>query len=287
MKHKVFAANKVRLDVYCATFFKDISRSQLQKLISQGQVKLNNKTVNPKTLVKSGDIIEFTKDLTVKPEITEIDIPIIYKDEDCLVLDKPSGLLTHSKGVENIEPTIASFIKKYLKTSSKTNREGIVHRLDRATSGVIICARHPQALNFFQKQFSKRNVKKTYLAVINGQLKIDQAVIDAPIQRHPKNPKLFRTSLTGKSAQTEYKVLQSLNSKQLVELKPFTGRTHQLRVHLKHLGHPILGDDFYGGQKADRLYLHASSLELTLPNGQRRQFNSPLPEQFNKILHEK
>lgn len=163
-------------------------------------------------------------------------------------------------------------------------RAGIVHRLDRATSGVMICAKTPEALSWLQKQFSQRKVKKSYAAVVEGVLKEEEAVIDMPIERNPRKPQLFRVGINGKPAATAYKVLKSNRKLSLLALKPTTGRTHQLRVHLEHLGHPILGDTFYGGKPADRLYLHASSLEITLPNRERKVFKVPMPPQFEELI---
>jgi RluA family pseudouridine synthase len=165
-------------------------------------------------------------------------------------------------------------------------RAGIVHRLDRATSGVMICAKTPEAWSWLQKQFSTRKVKKIYAAIVSGSLKLDQAVIDMPIERNPKRPQTFRTGSNGRPAVTEYEVLQSNGSLSLLELKPTTGRTHQLRVHLSQLGHPILGDTLYGGGAADRLYLHAQSLELTLPNKKRQVFTVPPPAEFSEVINE-
>jgi RluA family pseudouridine synthase len=147
----------------------------------------------------------------------------------------------------------------------------------------MIGAKTPEALSWLQKQFSQRKVKKTYMAVVEGQLEPAEAIIDMPIERNPKHPQTFRAGPNGKPAQTEYKAVKYNGSKTLVELRPKTGRTHQLRVHLKQLKHPILGDTLYGGVSANRLYLHALSLEITLPNRQRKVFVAPLPTEFLAI----
>ena len=219
----------------------------------------------------------------IASEIPKIELPILYEDDNCLVVDKPVGLLSHSKGAFNPEATVATFIAPKLHNLSG-DRSGIVHRLDRVTSGVMICAKTPEALAWLQKQFSQRRVKKTYYAIVAGHLRPSEAIIDMPIERHPRMPKTFRTGLQGKPAVTEYKVIQSSSPYDLVKLKPQTGRTHQLRVHLKQLGHPIVGDVLYGGEPADRLYLHAESLELTLPDKQRKVFNVPVPKTFAKFM---
>jgi RluA family pseudouridine synthase len=187
--------------------------------------------------------------------------------------------LTHSKGAFNPEPTVASWLGSRL-SGMNGERAGIVHRLDRATSGVMICAKTPEALSWLQKQFSMRKVKKTYVAVVEGDLALPEAIIDMPIERNPKKPQTFRVGSNGKPAVTAYKVLQTSTGRSLIELRPTTGRTHQLRVHLAHIKHPVVGDTFYRGVNADRLLLHALSLEITLPNRQRKIFTAPLPAEF-------
>ncbi len=160
-----------------------------------------------------------------------------------------------------------------------------MHRLDRATSGIIIGAKNQRALSLLQKQFAQRAAKKTYVTIVEGHLKQPEALIDMPIERNPKAPATFRVGANGKPSKTHYKVIQEGPKTSLLELKPETGRTHQLRVHLAKLGHPIVGDPLYGhGSYGDRLFLHALSLEITLPNGQRQTFTAPLPTEFQEQL---
>ena len=272
-----------RLDIFAAEQFSGLSRSSIGKLCEQGKVSVNGNTKKSKYTVKQNDIVTVDYDIDSLKDVPVIDIPIIYEDDDCLLINKPLGTLTHSKGAFNPEATVATFIESKLSKNYKGDRAGIVHRLDRATSGVMICAKTPKAMSWLQKQFSTRNVKKSYLAVINGKLDPSEAIIDMPIERNPKKPQSFRVGSNGKTAQTIYKTLSSNDKYSLVMLTPQTGRTHQLRVHLKHLGHPIIGDSFYDGEPSDRLYLHASSLEITLPNKQRKVFNVAEPPEF-KIL---
>jgi RluA family pseudouridine synthase len=189
----------------------------------------------------------------------------------------------HSKGAFNPEATVATFLQKYI-TDMEGERAGIVHRLDRATSGVIICAKTQDALSWLQKQFSQRKVKKTYMAIAMGGFQQKHAIIDMPIERNPKKPQTFRTGVNGKPAITEYEVVDSNKDMNLIKLSPQTGRTHQLRVHLSQLGHPILGDKFYGGPPAKRLFLHAQQLEITLPSRERKVFSSPLPQIFKRTM---
>jgi RluA family pseudouridine synthase len=163
-------------------------------------------------------------------------------------------------------------------------RAGIVHRLDRATSGVMICAKTPEALAWLQKQFSQRRTLKTYVAVVDGVMSKPEAIIDMPIERNPKRPQTFRTGVGGKPALTAYKVLKTDGKRSLLELKPETGRTHQIRVHLAKLGHPIVGDTLYGGSQAGRMMLHASSLAITLPSRVKKTFEVPAPDEFERLL---
>jgi 23S rRNA pseudouridine1911/1915/1917 synthase len=276
-----------RLDIF-VTDKLAVSRAFIKKLDEQGKIEVNKTKQKAGYKIKSGDKVSVDYD-TKAAEIPQIDIPILYEDDDCLVINKPSGLLTHSKGAFNPEPTVATFLFARLNLATRLNlasvgREGIVHRLDRGTSGVMVCAKTPQALAWLQKQFSSRKVKKTYVAVISGTLTQPTAVIDMPIERNPKKPQTFRVGSNGKPAITNYEVIGTSEKYSLVRLQPQTGRTHQLRVHLRKLGHPIIGDTIYGGEPAQRLLLHAQTLEFTLPNHERKVFEANLPSIFGDYV---
>ena len=189
--------------------------------------------------------------------------------------------MTHAKGALNDEFTVGEFFRRYSTYNADTNRPGIVHRLDRDTSGIMIGARNEETATMLQKQFADRKTKKTYIAITVGMPKNDAARIDLPIGRNPTAPSTFRVDAKGKSAITDYKVLQATDELAMLELRPYTGRTHQLRVHTKYMNTPILGDRVYG-TAADRLYLHAKQLEITIPVGDRRTFEAPLPPEFSK-----
>lgn len=281
-------ARYTRLDQYVVHAVPKLSRTHAAKLIEEGRVSVN---ASPQTKagykVRPDDRIVIDYDEKASADIPDIDLSVIYEDDDCVVINKPVGVLTHSKGAYNPEATVATWLQDRLKTSLKGadgERAGIVHRLDRATSGVMICAKTAEALSHLQKQFSQRKAKKAYVAVVTGVMKEPEAVIDMPIERNPKRPQTFRVGSNGKPSQTAYKVLKSKGDLSLLELRPTTGRTHQLRVHLAHLGHPILGDELYGGPAAERLFLHAEGLEITLPNKKRQTFEVPVPPIFNKVL---
>lgn len=291
----------LRLDQYVAERLPLLSRAFAAKLINDGLVTMNGKVnTKPGTKLRGGETIVIDYDEHKLAVIPDIDLPTVYEDEDCVVVIKPAGLLTHSKGVFNPEATVGTWLRTRLKipdmgqhldedgadltATAHNQRVGIVHRLDRATSGIMICAKNSEALSWLQKQFGQRKVKKTYVAIVTGIFKQPHAIIDMAIERNPKMPQKFRVGINGKTAQTEYKVLSTNNGYSLVELKPTTGRTHQLRVHLHHIGHPIVGDTLYDGAKADRLYLHARELEITLPNRQRQTFGAPVPRDFQEFM---
>lgn len=271
-------ATKQRLDLYLSTIFDvSISRSLWQKYITAGYVQVNGVVANlPKTDISETDVISVTI-----PEVVQekVDLPIIYEDADVVVVDKPAGMLTHAKGGIPSEQTVADLLRNRTSFGLDTNRPGIVHRLDRDTSGLLIVARHPEAANLLQKQFAHRQVEKTYLAVIEGIPKVSQAKIDLPIGRNPAKPSTFRVDARGKPAQTVYKVLASNEQSSLVELKPRTGRTHQLRVHMAYINTPIVGDRVYGTPDK-RLMLHAHKLTLNLPSGEEKTFVVNPPADF-------
>lgn len=261
---------KIRLDIATLEQYPRYSRATIQKFIKNGQVTVN------------GDIID--KPNTMIDEIAQIDLQVenaadgkkpevLYEDDDVIVFNKPAGMLTVSKGEFNPEPTLEQFGE-------------IVHRLDRDTSGVIILAKNAKAKSFLQKQFQERKVHKTYYAVTVGHPKVSHAIINIPLTRNLKKPTTFMVANEGREAITEYRVIDQNEKYTLIELKPQTGRTHQLRIHLAHIGAPILGDPVYNPKspKADRMYLHASILEITVPSGERLTFTANLPEEFRNVV---
>jgi 23S rRNA pseudouridine1911/1915/1917 synthase len=274
-----------RLDHYVVRQLPGLSRSAAVHLIEVGKVAVNGRVATKASRkIQSIDEVKINENALEEAVIPKIDLPVIYEDKSCVVINKPVGLLTHSKGAFNPEATVATWLSDHVTAGMDGDRAGIVHRLDRATSGVMICAKTPDALSWLQKQFSQRKVKKTYVAVVEGTLKEKEAIIDMPIERNPRKPQTFRVGANGKSAITAYKVLKSDGRHSLLELRPTTGRTHQLRVHLQQLGHPIVGDTLYGGKSADRLFLHATSLELTLLNKERKTFEVPPPRIFTEMV---
>ena len=276
---------KVRLDIYLSTKFDTtVSRSLWQKYIKAGYVSVNNKVVTtPKFEVD--EIDEIALNLPEK-EQADVDLPILYEDDDVIVVNKPSGLLTHAKGGLSDELTVAEIIRPKTSFATDTDRPGIVHRLDRDTSGLLIIAKNPESAAHLQRQFAERTAKKTYIAITDGKPKLNAAKIDLPIGRNPSAPSTFRIDPNGKPAQTTYHVLAENDAQSLVELKPTTGRTHQLRVHLAHLNAPILGDRVYGKSSDCRMMLHAQKLEVALPSGERKVFEAAIPDEFKKFFPE-
>ncbi|HSX24236.1 MAG TPA: RluA family pseudouridine synthase [Candidatus Saccharimonadales bacterium] len=271
-----------RLDMYLAENYPDVSRSFLQRLCNTEQVLVNGKAEKSGFRLKPTDSVKVTYDMAAIEKVEDIDLPVLYDDDDLLVINKPAGIISHSRGKYWNEPSVASFVRQITRQAGE--RAGIVHRLDRATSGVMICAKNQAAMMFLQKQFADRNVKKVYRAIVSGHLNPQEAIIDMPIERNPKAPATFRVGSNGKPAKTMYKVLSSNDSMDELALEPATGRTHQLRVHLKHIGHPILGDNLYGGEPAERLFLHAAELTVKLRDGKPRTFAAPVPPEFEEIM---
>lgn len=277
-------SGKVRLDALLAQKYPQTSRSTWQKYIKAGYVTVNNQLVTvPKTEVVETDILRAT--IPERSTAEDQELPILYLDDHVIVINKPVGVLTHSKGALNDEFTVADFFRGYTEVGLDTNRPGVVHRLDRDTSGVMIGARTSEASELLKRQFADRKAKKEYLALVTGTLEPARARIEIPIGRNPSVPSTFRADPSGKPATTDYELIDIANHMSYVRLMPRTGRTHQLRVHMAHLGHPIVGDRVYG-TPADRLYLHAHSLEITIPHGERRTFVAELPESFQARLEQ-
>ncbi len=279
-------SQKIRLDHYLTNLNPQFNRSNINHFIKLGLVSVNNKIVT-----KSGTLVDQAHDkIVLKPlkkiKQKKLKIKVIFENENIIVITKPIGLLVHSKGTLNEEYTLFDWLKNKISFNSLTNRSGIVHRLDRDTSGVMICAKNQDYATWLSKQFAKRNVQKTYIAIVFGHMLEKEAIIDLPIIRNAKKPNSFKVGSGGKKAITAYRVLKTSKNYSMLELKPKTGRTHQLRVHLEYLKHPIVGDSLYSKNASsfDRMYLHAQKLGLYLKDDEYREFLSKLPNSFNKLL---
>jgi len=282
----------LRLDRFVPEYLRLLSRSQIKA--RNLSAKVNGKEVKLSRPVKRGDLLELLWDDAPAQDIIPENIPleVIYEDERCVVINKPQGLVVHP-GAGNRQGTLANALCfRLLQRGGETGagtRPGIVHRLDKETSGVIIAAWDEEAQAFLCEQFKSRRVKKTYAAIVTGVPKEKNGRIETFIARDPKDRKSFAVCERGKTALTFYRVLKSWQNYSLLLLRPRTGRTHQLRVHLKYLGHPVLGDALYGG--ADKhfpgapLMLHSRELAITLiGETEQRIFTSPVPDRFHAVM---
>jgi 23S rRNA pseudouridine1911/1915/1917 synthase len=281
--------DKKRVDHIIAAEHPGLSRSFVQSLCKTGKVRVNNKPVKSGFRVMWGDQIQVDYDLSTMGVVPEITLPILYENDDVLVVDKPAGILSHALSKFKAEPSVASFLRQRLHATERNPvdvRYGIVHRLDRATSGVMVCAKNRVSMSVLQKQFADRSVEKEYVAVVTGKIEPEQAIIKLPIERNPKKPATFRVGNRGKPATTQYQRSVINDQYSLVHLWPKTGRTHQLRVHLSHQHHPIVGDRIYGHADEDqRLYLHAYRISLVLPGDSAvTTFTAEIPSAFSDII---
>jgi 23S rRNA pseudouridine1911/1915/1917 synthase len=282
-----------RLDRYVSEILRLFSRSQIK---ARGlKAKINGKDVKLSRIVKNGDVLELSWEDTAPSYIIpqDISLDIIYEDERCVVINKDQGMVVHP-GAGNKQGTMANallFRRLNMGNGTLTTdmRPGIVHRLDKETSGVIIASYNDEAHSFLSSQFKLRKARKTYTAIVCGIPKEKTGRIETLIARDSRDRKRFAVSTNGKTALTFYKVVKCWQNHALVLLRPKTGRTHQLRVHMRYLGHPVLGDSVYGYEDKKfpdvRLMLHSKSLEITLPGEtQARVFTSPVPQRFSTVM---
>ena len=285
-----------RLDTYLAER-EGIPRSLVQKLIKTGATMVNGEVVTrPARSVSEADNIVFQSPSTPDEGewLARFSQYVIYIDDNVIVVNKPAGMLVHAKGGVAKELTVADYVRSQfdpdeLASNAGNNRLGIVHRLDRATSGVMICARNLATASYLSRQFAERKAKKVYLALVSGLPRHQSARINLPIRRSRQAPAIFVVDGSGKVAITDYTVQKEYpDGRAFLELRPLTGRTHQLRVHLAYLGCPIVGDAVYGhAHYGDRLMLHAYRLEISIPGqggAKRRIFTAPLPADFQEAI---
>jgi 23S rRNA pseudouridine1911/1915/1917 synthase len=293
--NEILPSGGMRLDRYIALKLQLLSRSQIKA--RELKALINGKETKISHIVKNGDALELlwneAEPLNIIPE--NIPLDILFENESAVVINKPQGMVVHP-GAGNRHGTLANALyhRKLEKTrdggfSPTGIRPGIVHRLDKETSGVIIAAYDDTALAFLAGQFKSRKTKKTYIAVVKGQPPEQKGRIETFIARDPKDRKRFAVSTRGKAALTLYRVIKTWRDHSLMLLRPKTGRTHQLRVHLRYLGHPVVGDPLYGFTDAmfpsATLMLHAKSLAIILPGEEKeRSFKAPLPERFTSMI---
>ncbi len=290
------AGKQRRLDHYLAEIQADFSRSRVQKLIQEGRVSVNGAAAKPKYRVQTGDVVELAVPPAAPLDLPAQSIPlnIVYEDAGLIVVDKPVGMVVHP-APGHAEGTLVNALLHHcgdLKGIGGVERPGIVHRLDKDTSGLVLAAKTEAVHRSLTEQFKDRSVEKVYLALVRGVVGPDRGVIDAPIGRHPVQRKKMAVREGGREAVTRYAVIARGEGCSYVRLHPKTGRTHQIRVHLASLGHPILGDKLYGGKtaspslKLSRQALHAHRLTILNPSTQNRQeFESPLPEDMAAFVN--
>ena len=284
---------KLRLDQFLAKRLLEYSRSRLQQLIRGGFVRLNGTTSRPRQIVRVGDKIDLTEPPMEKIDLRPEPIPlkVIFEDNDLIVINKPTGLTVHP-GAGQREHTLVNALLSHCATLSGIGgkeRPGIVHRLDKETSGCLVVAKNDIAHRELSKQFAARTVEKIYLALVAGKLRKPTGLIEENIGRHPVHRQRMRvTSVRGRTATTEYRVIRSSDQASLIECRLHSGRTHQIRVHLHHLGHPVLGDKMYAPRFAKnfpRQMLHAWKLGFRHPGtGDWKNFVAPLPDDFDEAI---
>lgn len=281
-----------RLDVFVTENYSGFSRSRAQKLIDAGCVTVNGEKVKPGHRLEAGDSVNLSIPEPDTPGLAAQQIPlaILYEDEDLIIVDKPAGLAVHP-GAGHPDGTLVNALLGYCPDISGGDmaRPGIVHRLDKDTSGLIIIAKNPASHHYLADQFKNREVSKTYIALVKGRLLPEEGFIEAPIGRDRSHRKRMAISTQdgGRSALTGYRVIRHYDNYTLLEVKPETGRTHQIRVHLAAIGHPVAGDDTYGTGPAflSRHFLHATRLVFRLPStGMPVEFNSALPADLEQAL---
>ncbi len=284
---------RLRLDQFLAKELPEYSRSRLQQLIRSGFVRLNKQTTRPRQIVRGGDKIHLIEPPLEKIEMRPEPIPldVLFEDDDLIVINKPADLTVHP-GAGQREHTLVNALLSHCTTLSGIGgkeRPGIVHRLDKETSGCLVVAKNDIAHRELSKQFAARTVEKIYLALVAGKLRKPTGVIEENIGRHPvQRKRMSVSSKRGRAAKTEYRVIRSSDQASLVECRLHSGRTHQIRVHLHHLGHPVLGDKIYAPRFAKNFHrqmLHAWKLGFRHPcTGEWRSFEASLPADFNEAI---
>ncbi|MDF1513570.1 MAG: RluA family pseudouridine synthase [Anaerolineae bacterium] len=294
----VINAGGDRLDKMVSERFPELSRSNVQRLISEEMIRVNNQLVRASYTVRDGDsvsvVIPAARPVEIEPE--NLPLSILYEDASILVIDKAAGMVVHP-GAGNPSGTLVNAVLAHcpdLKGVGGVLRPGIVHRLDKQTSGVIVVAKDDRSIRHLQSQFKSRTVSKQYIALVHGNLEQSNGVIEAPIGRHKIHRKRMAVTASGKVARTRWRVADRYQDTvhhlyTLVDVDLLTGRTHQIRVHFSWMGYPLVGDEVYGPAKsscpAPRQFLHAAQLSLKHPDtGQEMTFTAPLPQDLLLVL---
>lgn len=291
MKETVVEMQNGRLDKVCSEIFSDYSRSQIKQLLDGGNITVNGKTEKAKYKVKSGNVIRLeepeTKTLELRPE--NIPLDIVYEDDDVIVINKPQGMVVHPAPGHD-EHTLVNALLYHcpLSTINGTFRPGIVHRIDKDTSGLLMVAKNDKAHRSLAKQLKDKTNIREYVALVHGRIAEDEGTINAPIGRSLKDRKKQAVVKDGRNAVTHFEVLKRYRDYTFVKCILETGRTHQIRVHMKYIGHPLVGDPLYGPKKTIKgngQFLHAGKLGFVHPTtGKLLIFEAPLPKIFQECL---
>ena len=280
--------NNIRIDKYLSDEMQDVSRSRIQKLIESGLVTVNGRSIKANYKVAAEDMINVTLPELEVPQIEPEDIPldIVYEDSDIIVVNKPKGMVVHPAAGHYSGTLVNALMYHCRDNLSGINgvlRPGIVHRIDMNTTGVLVACKNDYAHNFIAEQLSVHSITRKYYAIVLNGFNTEDGVVDAPIGRNPSDKK------NGKRAVTHYKVLEQFGKYSYIECQLETGRTHQIRVHMSSIGHPLLGDDVYGSGKSPfnltGQTLHAGVLGFIHPSTKEYvEYSAPLPEYFQKVL---
>jgi 23S rRNA pseudouridine1911/1915/1917 synthase len=284
-----------RLDRFAADAVPDLSRSYARQLIEGAHIRVNDSAARPSTAVRLGDVVTIWLPEPQPTDLIPEDIPlqIVYEDADVVVVDKPAGMVVHPAPGHPRGTLVNALLARYPDlTVGGDLRPGIVHRIDRDTSGLLVIARHDAALRALQDQQQARAMQKIYLAVASGPFHEPEGTVDAPIGRHPTDRLRMAVVAGGRPARTHWRLLEQLRGYALLSVRLETGRTHQIRVHLSQINRPILGDPLYGPKRPratfglSRQFLHAHQLGFSLPgSGRWAEFVSALPEDLHSVLH--
>lgn len=280
-----------RLDHFLASAVPELSRNQIQRLIDSQQVMVGGAPVKKSYRVQSGDVIELALTTEPEPDYPKQDLPldILYEDDWIALINKPKGMVVHPAPGRSRD-TLVNALKFHFDALSRADsfRPGIVHRMDKDTTGLILVTKTDASYDYFQPLFQRNAIERTYWTLVHGAVNFLEKTIDAPIGRHPKQRTRYTVREGGKAAQTIVKTLAVYPEHSFLECRLITGRTHQIRVHLESIQHPIVGDPVYGRQYRDYIrhgpYLHARRLSFVHPNGERMSFEAELPPDFQQRL---
>ncbi len=283
-----------RIDIFAAENYDELSRSGLKKIIDAGGVFVNGRQIKANYKLKGGDVVTLTVPENEPLEIVPQDIPldILYEDDDVIVINKPQGMVVHPAPGHYTDTLVNALLYHCGDSLSGINgilRPGIVHRIDKDTSGVIMAAKNNNAHRSLAQQLAEHSITRKYNAIVYNNIKEDESTVDKPLGRNPQDRKKIAVVPDGRRAVTHYRVLERLGKFTFIEAQLETGRTHQIRVHMTYIGHPLLGDTVYGPKKQpfnlNGQVLHARVLGFIHPtSGEYMEFESPLPEYFGKLL---